>query len=168
MNLNKIRVAGLSLLLAIMTSTNCFASSKAQEIKTLEFDKTIAIEDIEQYKSNIENEIMVDGIKYQLSDVREQENKNTITKDNPIKMNPLKIAISFVDVFLLITALLIGFFKSITISLYLSLLIFLIFVHLVSSTISVFSTVGVNSSKLCSFFSSFFLFFVVIIENHLR
>ena len=52
MNLNKIRVAGLSLLLAIMTSTNCFASSKAQEIKTLEFDKTIAIEDIEQYKSN--------------------------------------------------------------------------------------------------------------------
>ena len=72
MNLNKIRVAGLSLLLAIMTSTNCFASSKAQEIKTLEFDKTIAIEDIEQYKSNIENEIMVDGIKYQLSDVREQ------------------------------------------------------------------------------------------------
>ena len=50
MNLNKIRVAGLSLLLAIMTSTNCFASSKAQEIKTLEFDKTIAIEDIEQYE----------------------------------------------------------------------------------------------------------------------
>ena len=54
MNLNKIRVAGLSLLLAIMTSTNCFASSKVQAIKTLEFDKTIAIEDIEQYKNNIE------------------------------------------------------------------------------------------------------------------
>ena len=85
MNLNKIRVAGLSLLLAIMTSTNCFASSKAQEIKTLEFDKTIAIEDIEQYKSNIENEIMVDGIKYQLSDVQEQENKITITKDKEEK-----------------------------------------------------------------------------------
>ena len=57
MNLNKISVAGLSLLLVIMTSTNCFASSKTQEIKTLEFDKTIAIEDIEQYKSNIENDI---------------------------------------------------------------------------------------------------------------
>ena len=40
-----------TLLLVIMISTNCFASSKAQEIKTLEFDKTIAIEDIEQYKN---------------------------------------------------------------------------------------------------------------------
>ena len=45
---------------------------------------------------------------------------NTITKDNPIKIKPLKIDISFIEVFLLITALLIGFFKSITISLYLS------------------------------------------------
>ena len=85
MNLNKIRVAGWSLLLAIITSTNCFASSKAQEIKTLEFDKTIAIEDIEQYKSNIENEIMVDGIKYQLSDMQEKENRITITKDKEEK-----------------------------------------------------------------------------------
>ena len=85
MNLNKIRVAGLSLLLVIMISTNCFASSKAQEIKTLEFDKTIAIEDIEQYKNNIENEIVVDGIKYQLIDIQEQENKITISKDKEEK-----------------------------------------------------------------------------------
>ena len=80
MSLNKIRIVWLSLVLAIMTSTNCFASTKTQEMKKLEFDKTIAIEDIEQYKNNIENEIVVDGIKYQLSDIQEQENKITKTK----------------------------------------------------------------------------------------
>lgn len=79
--MNKTRVVGLSLLLVLAFSTNCFAKTEIKELKAYEENKTISIENKEQYKNAIENEITLDGIVYQLKDIKEQENKITLTKD---------------------------------------------------------------------------------------
>ena len=78
-NLNKTRVVGLSLLLVLLFSTDCFA--KTEELKIYQENKTISIENIEEYKNSIKKEITINDIKYQLKDVTEQENKITLTKE---------------------------------------------------------------------------------------
>lgn len=83
--MNRTRIAGLSLLLVLMFSTNCFAKTEIQELKIHEIDKTIPIENKLEYENNIKNEITVDGIKYQLKDVKTQENKATVTRNKEEK-----------------------------------------------------------------------------------
>jgi len=79
--LNKTKIVGLSLLLILTFSTNCFAKTERQELRVYEENKTVSIENHKEYKNSIASEITVDGIKYQLKDVKEQENKITLTKN---------------------------------------------------------------------------------------
>ena len=81
--MNKIRVVGLGMLLsAYLLSTNCFANTK--ELKTHEEIKTISVESRDNYKNTIENEISIGNVKYQLKDIKEQENKANLTKEKEI------------------------------------------------------------------------------------
>lgn len=81
--MKKIRVIGLSILLILICSTNCFATS--EELKTHKISDTVLVENVEQYKNNIEQEIVVEEINYKLKEMTEQENKVTLTKDKEIK-----------------------------------------------------------------------------------
>lgn len=77
--MNKTKIVGLSILLITLFSTNCFAST--EELKEHQINKTISVEYAEQYKDNIEKEITIDNIKYELQDITEQENKKTISAE---------------------------------------------------------------------------------------
>ncbi|MCI9286461.1 MAG: hypothetical protein HFJ57_00460 [Clostridia bacterium] len=80
--MNKIRIAGLSLLLILTFSTGCFANT--EKLKTYEENKIVPIENKAEYKNSIENEITLEGIIYKLKDVKEQENKTILVKDKEI------------------------------------------------------------------------------------
>lgn len=79
--MNKTSIVGLSLLLILTFSTNCFAKTQKQELRVYEENKTVSIENCKNYKNSIANIITVDGIKYQLKDIKEQENKIALTKN---------------------------------------------------------------------------------------
>lgn len=79
--MNKIKIASLSLLLILTMSSNCFAKSDSQELKLYEETKVVSARDKEKYKNSIENEIVKDGVKYQLKDTKEQENRILVTKE---------------------------------------------------------------------------------------
>ena len=81
--MKKISIIGLSILLILISATNCFATS--EELKTQKIIDTVLLENTEQYKNNIKQEIVVDEIKYKLKDITEQENKVILTKDKEIK-----------------------------------------------------------------------------------
>lgn len=81
--MNKTRIVGLSLLLVMAFSSNCFA--KTDELKIHEDNKTIPIENTSEYKNNIEKEITINDIKYQLKDIKEEENRVTLTKEKEQK-----------------------------------------------------------------------------------
>lgn len=77
--MNRIKIIGIALSLIMLFSTNCFANT--QKLKIHEENKTILIEDKVEYKNSIENEITLDGSVYKLKEVKEQENKNILTKE---------------------------------------------------------------------------------------
>lgn len=81
--MKKISIIGLSILLILISATNCFATS--EELKTQQITDTVLLENTEQYKNNIKQEIVVDEINYKLKDITEQENKVILTKDKEIK-----------------------------------------------------------------------------------
>lgn len=81
--MKKISIIGLSILLILISATNCFATS--EELKTQKITDTVLLENTEQYKNNIKQEIVVDEINYKLKDITEQENKVILTKDKEIK-----------------------------------------------------------------------------------
>lgn len=81
--MKKISIIGLSILLILISATNCFAAS--EELKTQKITDTVLLENTEQYKNNIKQEIVVDEINYKLKDITEQENKVILTKDKEIK-----------------------------------------------------------------------------------
>lgn len=81
--MKKISIIGLSILLILISATNCFATS--EELKTQQVTDTVLLENTEQYKNNIKQEIVVDEINYKLKDITEQENKVILTKDKEIK-----------------------------------------------------------------------------------
>lgn len=76
--MNKTKTVGLSILLITLFSRNCFAST--EQLKEHQINKTIAIEDAVQYKNNIEKEMIIDNVKYELQSIEEQENKEIISK----------------------------------------------------------------------------------------
>lgn len=78
-NLNKTKIVSLSILLITLFSTNCFATT--ENLKTYEVSKTVSLEEAKQYKENIEKEITIDNIKYELQDISEHENKNTKSEE---------------------------------------------------------------------------------------
>lgn len=77
--MNKTKIVGLIILLITLFSTNCFAST--EELKEHQINKTISVEYAEQYKNNIEKEITIDDTKYELQDIKEQENRKTISEE---------------------------------------------------------------------------------------
>lgn len=79
--MNKIKISSLCLLLILTMSSNCFAKSDSQELKLYEETKVASARDKEKYKNSIENEIVKDGVKYQLRDTKEQENRILVTKE---------------------------------------------------------------------------------------
>lgn len=81
--MKKISIIGLSILLILISATNCFATS--EELKTQKITDTVLLENTEQYKNNIKQEIVVDEINYKLKDITEQENKVILIKDKEIK-----------------------------------------------------------------------------------
>lgn len=81
--MKKISIVGLSILFILICTTNCFATS--DELKTQKFTDTVLLENTEQYKNNIKQEIIVNEINYKLKDITEQENKVILTKDKEIK-----------------------------------------------------------------------------------
>ena len=78
-NLNKTKIVSLSILLITLFSTNCFATT--ENLKTYEVSKTVSLEEAEQYKENIEKEITIDNVKYELQDISEHENKSTESEE---------------------------------------------------------------------------------------
>lgn len=83
--MNRTRIAELSLLLVLIFSTNCFAKTEIQQLKIHEIDKTIPIESKLEYENSIKDQITVDGIRYQLKDVKTQENQATVTRNKEEK-----------------------------------------------------------------------------------
>lgn len=83
--MNRTRIAGLSLLLVLIFSTNCFAKTEIQQLKIHEIDKTIPIENKLEYENSIKDQITVDDIRYQLKDVKTQENQATVTRNKEEK-----------------------------------------------------------------------------------
>lgn len=81
--MKKISIIGLGILLILICATNCFATS--EELKVHKITDTVLLENTEQYKNNIKQEIVVDEINYKLKDITEQENKVVLTKDKEIK-----------------------------------------------------------------------------------
>lgn len=79
--MSKTKIVGLTLLVILTFSTNCFAKTERQELRVYEENKTVSIENHKEYKNSIASEITVDGSKYQLKDIKEQENMITLTKD---------------------------------------------------------------------------------------
>lgn len=77
--MNKAKIVGLSILLLTLFSTNCFATTT--DLKVHKVNKIVAIEDAEQYRKNIKNEITIGNVKYQLQDVSEQENKGIASRE---------------------------------------------------------------------------------------
>lgn len=77
--MNKSKVLGLSIALVVIFSTNCFATT--DNLKVHEINKTVSIEDAEQYRENIKNEITIYNVKYQLQNISEKENKDIVTKE---------------------------------------------------------------------------------------
>lgn len=77
--MNKTKIVGLSILLLTLFSTNCFATT--DNLKVHEINKTVSIEDAEQYRENIKNEITIDNVKYELQDITEQENKGIVSEE---------------------------------------------------------------------------------------
>ena len=77
--MNKTKIVGLSILLLTLFSTNCFATT--DNLKVHEINKTVSIEEAEQYRENIKNEITIDNVKYELQDITERENKGIISKE---------------------------------------------------------------------------------------
>lgn len=78
-NLNKAKIIGFSMLLITLFSTNCFATTN--DLKIQEINKTVPLEEVERFRENIQKEITIDNIKYELQNVSEQENKETKTQD---------------------------------------------------------------------------------------
>lgn len=81
--MKKISIIGLSILLILISATNCFATS--EELKTQKITDTVLLENAEQYKNNVEQEIVIEEINYKLKDITEQENQVILTKDKEIK-----------------------------------------------------------------------------------
>jgi len=79
MNLNKLKVLGLSMLIVILFAPSCFASNN--ELKDYEINETIPIEKVEEYERNIQKNITIDNVKYELQDISKQENKKMIYKE---------------------------------------------------------------------------------------
>ena len=77
--MNKTKLVGLSILLLTLFSTNCFATT--DNLKVHEINKTVSIEEAEQYRENIKNEITIDNVKYELQDITEQENKGIVSEE---------------------------------------------------------------------------------------
>ena len=50
--MNKLKVLGLSMLMLILFSSSCFASNN--ELKDYEINKTISLENVEEYEKNIQ------------------------------------------------------------------------------------------------------------------
>ena len=65
--MNKSRIIGLSMLILALFSTNCFASNS--ELKDYEINETISIENAEEFEKNIQKNINIDNVKYELQDV---------------------------------------------------------------------------------------------------
>ena len=76
--MNKSKIVSLSILLITLFSTNCFATTN--DLKIHEIDTTVPIEEVEQFRKDIQNEITIDNIKYELQNVSEYENKETKTQ----------------------------------------------------------------------------------------
>lgn len=83
--MNKTKIVGLSLVLVALFTTNCFAST--DNLKQYELNKTISVQDAENFKNSIENEITIDNVKYQLEAVNQKENKeiNEIEKEKTLE-----------------------------------------------------------------------------------
>lgn len=77
--MNKTKIVGLSILLLTLFFTNCFATT--DNLKVHEINKTVSIEEAEQYRENIKNEITIDNVKYELQDITEQENKGIVSEE---------------------------------------------------------------------------------------
>ena len=74
--MNRSRIIGLSMLILALFSTNCFASNS--ELKDYEINETISIENAEEFEKNIQKNIKIDNVKYELQYVSKQENKQNI------------------------------------------------------------------------------------------
>lgn len=77
--MNKLKVLGLSMLILTLFSSSCFASNN--ELKDYEINKTISIENVEEYEKNIQKNLTIDNVKYELQDISKQENKKMIYKE---------------------------------------------------------------------------------------
>ena len=77
--MNKTKIVSLSILLITLFCTNCFATTN--ELKIHEINKTVPLEEVEQFRKNIQNEITIDNAKYELQNVSEYENKETKTQE---------------------------------------------------------------------------------------
>ncbi len=77
--MNKTKIVSLSILLITLFSTNCFATTN--KLKIHEINKTVPLEEVEQFRKNIQSEITIDNVKYELQNVSEYENKETKTQE---------------------------------------------------------------------------------------
>lgn len=81
--MNKRRIISLITIGMIILGTRSFATNK-EELKTIERQDEVSIEKAEEYKSSINEEIVIDNVNYRLEEIKQTENIKTITKNKEI------------------------------------------------------------------------------------
>lgn len=87
--MNKIKILSISAILLMLFSTNCLA--KTNELKVYKLNETIPINQVEDYKAEINQELEIDGVKYKIENIEEKQNitkksqKQTIEEQKIVK-----------------------------------------------------------------------------------
>ena len=71
-------------LLSVIFGNMLVSNATDNNLKTFEEEKTIKVNQIEDYKETLEQEISKDGITYKLGDITEKENKKVVSKNKEI------------------------------------------------------------------------------------
>lgn len=81
--MNKIKILSISAILLMLFSTNCLA--KTNELKVYELNETIPINQVEDYKSKINEELEIDGVNYKIESINEKENVTEVSKKQTVQ-----------------------------------------------------------------------------------
>ena len=71
-------------LLSVIFGNMLISNATDNNLKTFQEEKTIKVNQIEDYKKTLEQEISKDGITYKLADITEKENKKVVSKNKEI------------------------------------------------------------------------------------
>lgn len=81
--MDKIKIFSLITIVTLLLGTTCYATNK-NGLKIIEKQDVINIEEVEDYRNSILDEIIENDVQYKLESIKETENKATLSKDKKI------------------------------------------------------------------------------------